>query len=272
MLGRSRRATRRPAAHGLVAQALDRRSERAARRSAEAHPDWKHEARLRVLREPGADRREPAGGPRAAWAEPFTADRAADRRHPRARLRRCAPPTADARRRSTSSSARPAASAGCPRSASAGSSSPRPTSAGRTTSCWPGRTGGSSAIRSPTTRSRPTTRSPPPQAVVRLHRALGDETRLRILKLLAGRDLYLTEIAQQLDLSKPTIKHHLALLRAAGLVTDHGVGHRHLLQPPPQPARRRLGRHQAVPHRLGASPTRADSGPRTEPRPIKVRC
>ena len=59
----------------------------------------------------------------------------------------------------------------------------------------------------------------PPPAVVRLHRALGDETRLRILKLLAGKDLYLTEIAQQLDLSKPTIKHHLALLRAAGLVT-----------------------------------------------------
>ncbi|MFL5726391.1 MAG: ArsR/SmtB family transcription factor [Chloroflexota bacterium] len=58
-----------------------------------------------------------------------------------------------------------------------------------------------------------------PQSVVRLHRALGDETRLRILKLLAGRDLYLTEIAQQLDLSKPTIKHHLALLRSAGLVT-----------------------------------------------------
>ncbi|HEX6869153.1 MAG TPA: metalloregulator ArsR/SmtB family transcription factor [Candidatus Limnocylindrales bacterium] len=59
----------------------------------------------------------------------------------------------------------------------------------------------------------------PPAAVVRLHRALGDETRLRILKLLAGQDLYLTEIAQQLDLSKPTIKHHLAQLRSAGLVT-----------------------------------------------------
>jgi DNA-binding transcriptional ArsR family regulator len=58
-----------------------------------------------------------------------------------------------------------------------------------------------------------------PQSVVRLHRALGDETRLRILKLLAGRDLYLTEIAQLLELSKPTIKHHLALLRSAGLVT-----------------------------------------------------
>jgi DNA-binding transcriptional ArsR family regulator len=58
-----------------------------------------------------------------------------------------------------------------------------------------------------------------PQSVVRLHRALGDDTRMKILKLLAGRDLYLTEIAQQLDLSKPTIKHHLALLRSAGLVT-----------------------------------------------------
>jgi DNA-binding transcriptional ArsR family regulator len=59
----------------------------------------------------------------------------------------------------------------------------------------------------------------PPLALVRLHRALGDETRLRILKLLASRDLYLTEIAQLLELSKPTIKHHLAQLRSAGLVT-----------------------------------------------------
>jgi DNA-binding transcriptional ArsR family regulator len=59
----------------------------------------------------------------------------------------------------------------------------------------------------------------PPVAVLRLHRALGDETRLRILRLLRDRDWYLTEIAERLDLSKPTIKHHLAQLRAAGLVT-----------------------------------------------------
>jgi DNA-binding transcriptional ArsR family regulator len=59
----------------------------------------------------------------------------------------------------------------------------------------------------------------PPLALVRLHRALGDETRLRILKLLAERDLYLTEIAQLLELSKPTIKHHLRILRVAGLAT-----------------------------------------------------
>jgi DNA-binding transcriptional ArsR family regulator len=59
----------------------------------------------------------------------------------------------------------------------------------------------------------------PPQGVLRLHRALGDDTRLRILRLLKDRDWYLTEIAERLELSKPTIKHHLAQLRAAGLVT-----------------------------------------------------
>jgi DNA-binding transcriptional ArsR family regulator len=64
----------------------------------------------------------------------------------------------------------------------------------------------------------------PPLSLVRLHRALGDETRLRILKLLASKDLYLTEIAQQLDLSKPTIKHHMIQLRSAGLVTITDAG------------------------------------------------
>jgi DNA-binding transcriptional ArsR family regulator len=59
----------------------------------------------------------------------------------------------------------------------------------------------------------------PPPAVLRLHRALGDDSRLRILRLLRDRDWYLTEIAERLELSKPTIKHHLAQLRAAGLVT-----------------------------------------------------
>ena len=59
----------------------------------------------------------------------------------------------------------------------------------------------------------------PPASTVRLYRALGDPSRLRILRLLAQRDRYLTEIANELDLSKPTIKHHLAQLRSAGLIT-----------------------------------------------------
>jgi DNA-binding transcriptional ArsR family regulator len=64
----------------------------------------------------------------------------------------------------------------------------------------------------------------PPSAVLRLHRALGDATRLRILKLLAERDLYGTELAEQLDISKPTVSHHMAQLRAAGLVTAVQAG------------------------------------------------
>lgn len=59
----------------------------------------------------------------------------------------------------------------------------------------------------------------PPAATVRLYRALGDSSRLRILRLLAEGDRYLTEIANEVELSKPTVKHHLAQLRAAGLVT-----------------------------------------------------
>jgi DNA-binding transcriptional ArsR family regulator len=58
-----------------------------------------------------------------------------------------------------------------------------------------------------------------PASSVRLFKALGDESRLRILRLLASGDLYLTEIAERMGLSKPTVSHHLAQLRAAGLVT-----------------------------------------------------
>ena len=65
----------------------------------------------------------------------------------------------------------------------------------------------------------------PPSAMIRLYRALGDESRLRILRLLRDRDMYLTELAQALEVSKPTMKHHLTQLRVAGLVTvtDQGA-------------------------------------------------
>ncbi len=63
-----------------------------------------------------------------------------------------------------------------------------------------------------------------PAASIRLFRALGDESRLRILRLLASGDLYLTEIAERMGLSKPTVSHHLAQLRAAGLLTTTEAG------------------------------------------------
>jgi DNA-binding transcriptional ArsR family regulator len=66
--------------------------------------------------------------------------------------------------------------------------------------------------------------SAPPSSMIRLYRALGDESRLRILRLLRDKDMYLTELAQALEVSKPTMKHHLTQLRVAGLVTVTDLG------------------------------------------------
>jgi DNA-binding transcriptional ArsR family regulator len=54
--------------------------------------------------------------------------------------------------------------------------------------------------------------------MIRVYRALGDETRLRILRELAGGDRRIADLAHSLGLAKSTIHSHLAILRAAGLV------------------------------------------------------
>jgi len=59
----------------------------------------------------------------------------------------------------------------------------------------------------------------PGEEILRFFEALGDDTRLRILRLLAEREMYLTELAERLGLTKATTKHHMVRLRAAGLVT-----------------------------------------------------
>jgi ArsR family transcriptional regulator len=51
-----------------------------------------------------------------------------------------------------------------------------------------------------------------------LFKALNDTTRRQILELLRGGDLNAGDIAEQFDMSKPSISHHLDLLRQAGLV------------------------------------------------------
>ncbi len=58
----------------------------------------------------------------------------------------------------------------------------------------------------------------PPAFLVRRLKALADERRLRILRRLVGERLSLTELAGEFGLSKTTIHHHLAILRAAGLI------------------------------------------------------
>lgn len=59
----------------------------------------------------------------------------------------------------------------------------------------------------------------PSEEILDFFEALGDKTRLRILRLLSEREMYLTELAEQLGLTKATTKHHMVCLRAAGLVT-----------------------------------------------------
>lgn len=68
--------------------------------------------------------------------------------------------------------------------------------------------------------------------LVKLHKALGDEKRLRIMRTLAKGDATLAELADTVDVAKSTLHHHLMLLRSAGLIRV-SVGHekRYSLRP-----------------------------------------
>jgi ArsR family transcriptional regulator len=60
--------------------------------------------------------------------------------------------------------------------------------------------------------------------ITRLFRALGDETRLRIIALLSHGELCVCHIQDALDLPQPNVSRQLAILRAAGLVEDRREG------------------------------------------------
>jgi DNA-binding transcriptional ArsR family regulator len=55
-------------------------------------------------------------------------------------------------------------------------------------------------------------------------KALADETRQKIMKLVCCQWLSVNEIVEQLDVSQPTVSHHLALLRETGLVNVREEG------------------------------------------------
>jgi DNA-binding transcriptional ArsR family regulator len=58
----------------------------------------------------------------------------------------------------------------------------------------------------------------PPERLVRLSRALGDERRLRILRRLTTGDYSLQELAEYFRMPKTTLLHHLVMLRSVGIV------------------------------------------------------
>jgi len=53
-----------------------------------------------------------------------------------------------------------------------------------------------------------------------LFKALNDTTRRSILEMLKEKDMTAGEIADQFNISKPSISHHLDLLKQAGLVVS----------------------------------------------------
>ena len=55
-------------------------------------------------------------------------------------------------------------------------------------------------------------------------RALADPTRREILRLLGEGDKTAGEIAERFDMTFPSVSHHLAVLKKAGLVTDEREG------------------------------------------------
>lgn len=57
-----------------------------------------------------------------------------------------------------------------------------------------------------------------------LFKALADRTRLRILRLLAHREVCVCDIHGALDIPQPTASRHLAYLRRAGLVATRRDG------------------------------------------------
>jgi ArsR family transcriptional regulator len=57
-----------------------------------------------------------------------------------------------------------------------------------------------------------------------IFRALSDETRLRILKLLEEGELCICKIMEVMDMKQSRISRHLGILKNAGLVTDRRDG------------------------------------------------
>ncbi len=60
--------------------------------------------------------------------------------------------------------------------------------------------------------------------LTKLFRALGDETRLRIVALLAHGELCVCHLEKALDLSQPNVSRQLGILRAAGVVDTRRDG------------------------------------------------
>jgi hypothetical protein len=66
------------------------------------------------------------------------------------------------------------------------------------------------------------------QTLLRFLKAVADESRLKLLGLLASEERSVGELAELLSLKEPTVSHHLAKLQALDLVEMRAAGTAHL--------------------------------------------
>lgn len=60
--------------------------------------------------------------------------------------------------------------------------------------------------------------------IAEFYKALGDETRLKIINMLTQQEMCVCEIIDKLQMSQPAVSHHLKILRQAGVVRDTREG------------------------------------------------
>jgi hypothetical protein len=68
------------------------------------------------------------------------------------------------------------------------------------------------------------------QILLQFFKALADESRLKLLGILANQECSVEELAVLLQLKEPTVSHHLSKLKQLNLVTMRAEGNTHLYQ------------------------------------------
>lgn len=61
--------------------------------------------------------------------------------------------------------------------------------------------------------------------IVQIFKALGDETRLKILLILSRRRICAKGIAKHLAISEPAVSQHIKVLKEAGIITGEKMGY-----------------------------------------------
>lgn len=63
------------------------------------------------------------------------------------------------------------------------------------------------------------------EQIVQIYKALGDETRLKILVILSQRRICAKGIARHLEISEATVSQHIKVLKEAGIIIGEKTGY-----------------------------------------------